>query len=132
MTAMPTSATPLRSAAAWAEQVTPTEAGAAAAPPDARDEHLTHTPEQRWYHAPVRFASFLGSIALDLLVASVVYLVLFGAGDAEGFLLGDAWVEAGLLLGLAVALSAPKVVVRFVERRRPGTLSSALDLSYSS
>jgi len=57
--------------------------------------------------------------------------VLSGAGDAEGFLLGDAWVEAGLLLGLAVALSAPKVVVRFVERRRPGTLSSALDLSYS-
>lgn len=91
-------------------------------------DHLARTAGRRWYHGP---AALLLLVVTGLLFVLVVVFT-FGlatviAGiplDADGLPTDPPWSAAGTLLFVAAALPAVLLVVRLVERRRPGTLSS--------
>lgn len=91
-------------------------------------DRLARTARRRWYHGP---AALLAIVVTGLLFVVVVAFT-FGlatviAGiplDADGLPAEPRWSAAAGLLIVAAALPAVFLVVRFVERRRPGTLSS--------
>ena len=91
-------------------------------------DHLARTAGRRWYHGPL---ALLSVVVVGLLFVLVVGFTSVLASVIAGIPLGaDAlptdpgWSAAVILVTVAAALPAVLLVVRFVERRRPGTLSS--------
>jgi uncharacterized protein len=106
----------------------PTPAPEADVPAPVTYDHLARTAGRRWY---VGLAALLSVVAAGLLFVLVVGLtvdlatVIAGIPlDADGLPADPGWSVAASLLLVAAALPAVLLVVRFVERRRPGTLSS--------
>ena len=91
-------------------------------------DHLARTPGRRWYHGPAALLSIVVTGLLFVLVVGFTFgLATVIAGiplGADGLPADPRWSAAATLLIVAAALPAVLLVVRFVERRRPGTLSS--------
>ena len=91
-------------------------------------DHLARTTGRRWYVGPAALlALVVAGLLFVLLLGSAVDLAAVIAGiplDADGLPVGPGWSDAAGLLIIAATLPAVLLVVRFVERRRPGTLSS--------
>ena len=91
-------------------------------------DHLARTAGRRWYVGPAALlALVVTSLLFVLMLGSAVDLAAVIAGiplDADGLPTDPGWSAAASLLIVAAALPAVLLVVRFVERRRPGTLSS--------
>ena len=101
---------------------------AAVAPVPMTYDHLARTPGRRWYHGPAALLSIaVAGLLFVFVTGMVVDVAALLAGvplDAEGLPADPAWSAAAGLLIVAAVLPAVLLVVRFVERRRPGTLSS--------
>lgn len=91
-------------------------------------DHLARTTGRRWYVGPAALlALVVTSLLFVLVLGSAVDLAAVIAGiplDADGLPTGPGWSDAAGLLIIAATLPVVLLVVRFVERRRPGTLSS--------
>ena len=91
-------------------------------------DHLARTAGRRWYLGPAALlALVVAGLLFVLVLGSAVDLAAVIAGiplDADGLPTGPGWSDAAGLLIIAATLPAVLLVVRFVERRRPGTLSS--------
>lgn len=91
-------------------------------------DHLARTPGRRWYVGPAALLSLVVAGLLFLVLVAVtidVAAVLAGVPlDAEGLPADPGWSAAAGLAVVAAVLPAVLLVVRVVERRRPGTLSS--------
>ncbi|GAA4734417.1 CPBP family intramembrane glutamic endopeptidase [Actinomycetospora chibensis] len=91
-------------------------------------DHLARTAGRRWYHGPAALLSIVVTGLLFMLVVGFTFgLATVIAGipfDTGGLPADPRWSAAATLVFVAVALPAVLLVVRFVERRRPGTLSS--------
>ncbi|GAA4880983.1 CPBP family intramembrane glutamic endopeptidase [Actinomycetospora straminea] len=102
--------------------------GDAVVPAPLTYDHLARTPGRRWYHGPAALLSIVVTGLLFVIVAAVAAgLVALVAGiplAADGFPADPAWSAGTGLAIIAATLPALLLVVRVVERRRPGTLSS--------
>jgi CAAX protease family protein len=91
-------------------------------------DHLARTAGRRWYHGPAALLSIVVvGLLFVLVVGFAVGLAAVIAGvplDADGLPADPGWSAAASLLIVAATLPAVLLTVRFVERRRPGTLSS--------
>ncbi|GAA4936873.1 membrane protease YdiL (CAAX protease family) [Actinomycetospora succinea] len=106
----------------------PTPAPEADAPPPVTYDHLARTPGRRWWVGPAALLSIVvAGLLFVLVVGMTTGLAAAIAGvplDVDGLPADPAWSAGFGLLIIAATLPAVLLVVRFVERRRPGTLSS--------
>lgn len=127
MTAVHPSATPTPAPAPAPQTVVPGDTHSVVPPPVTYD-HLARTAGRRWYHGPAALLLIVVTGLLFVIVVGIaVSLASLIAGiplDADGFPADPAWSTAAGLVTIAAVLPAVLLVVRFVERRRPGTLSS--------
>lgn len=110
------------------EPVTDVPVDTTAVPAPLTYDHLARTSGRRWYHGPAALLALLvAGLLFAVVVAVAVDLAAIAAGipfDADGLPADPAWSTAAGLSVIAATLPAVLLVVRVVERRRPGTLSS--------
>ncbi|GLZ49628.1 hypothetical protein Acsp06_58130 [Actinomycetospora sp. NBRC 106375] len=91
-------------------------------------DHLARTPGRRWWVGPTALLSIVvGGLLFVAAVAAAIDLAALVAGvplDADSFPTDPVWAAAAGLLVIVATLPAVLLVVRVVERRQPGTLSS--------
>ncbi|MHC1557782.1 CPBP family intramembrane glutamic endopeptidase [Actinomycetospora sp. C-140] len=99
-----------------------------AAPAPVTYDHLARTPGRRWWVGPTALLSIVvGGLLFVVATAAAIDLAALMAAvplDADSFPTDPVWAAGAGLLVIAATLPAVLLVVRIVERRRPGTLSS--------